>query len=243
MRLRVCGVVLGVLLLLCACGNTAAPPYVTAPQQTVPPLQTTAPALPSDAPVLPKPVTVYPGAVEEFLLPLEEFSWDRKAAPEFVMLHFTSAVVPHPEDPYNMDYIRDIFAEYDLSVHYIVDRDGRVHCYIPEDRVAWHAGAGQWGNDPKYTDNMNAYAIGIEILAMGSRADMADYLTEEDYDALDDSLKGFTDAQYAALRALVADICIRNGIPMDRSHVIGHEEYSPNKSDPGELFDWSRVLP
>lgn len=243
MRFRVCGLLLSVLLLLNACESAENPPYVAAPQQPFPPLQTTAPTHPQNASVPPLPVTVYPGAVEDFLLPLEEFSWERQVAPEFVMLHFTSAVVPHPEDPYNMGYIRDIFVEYDLSIHYIIGRDGTVYCYIPEDRVAWHAGAGQWRNDPKYTDNMNAYAIGIEVVAMGSQADMADYLTEEAYDALAGSLKGFTDAQYETLRTLVADICARNDIPMDRSHVIGHQEYSAAKTDPGELFDWSRLLP
>ena len=34
-----------------------------------------------------------------------------------------------------------------------------------------------------------------------------------------------------------------NNIPLDRQHVIGHEEYNPKKNDPGELFDWSRILP
>ena len=48
---------------------------------------------------------------------------------------------------------------------------------------------------------------------------------------------------YDALKLLVADICQRNNIPLDREHVIGHQEFSPKKTDPGELFDWSRILP
>ena len=39
------------------------------------------------------------------------------------------------------------------------------------------------------------------------------------------------------------DICSRYGIPMDRQHVIGHEEYSSHKTDPGQLFDWSKLIP
>ena len=39
-----------------------------------------------------------------------------------------------------------------------------------------------------------------------------------------------------------SDICARYGIPYDRAHIIGHEDYRPSKSDPGELFDWGRVL-
>ena len=68
-------------------------------------------------------------------------------------------------------------------------------------------------------------------------------MTKQQYDALDPSLIGYTDAQYEALRNLVADICQRQNIPMDRDHVIGHEEFSPNKNDPGDLFDWSRIIP
>lgn len=187
--------------------------------------------------------TVYSGAVEDFLLPVEEYSWEREFAPEYVMIHFTSAVVEHRDDPLNMDYIRQIFVDYDISVHYIIDREGMVRCYVPEDRVAWHAGKGEWANDEKYTNKMNHYAIGIEIAAIGSQKDMEIYLTEEEYAALDDRFKGFSDAQYDALKLLVEDICARYGIPADRDHVIGHQDYSPSKNDPGELFDWSRILP
>lgn len=187
--------------------------------------------------------TVYSGAVEDYLLPVEEYSWEREHAPEFVMVHFTSAVVEHRDDPFNMDHIRQIFVDYDISIHYIIDREGVVRCYIPEDRVAWHAGKGEFANDPKYTNQMNQYAIGVEIAATGSQKDMELYMTAEEYAALDDAFKGFSDAQYEALKLLVADLCSRYDIPMDRDHVIGHQDYSPAKNDPGELFDWSRVLP
>ena len=158
------------------------------------------------------------------------------------MLHFTSAVVPHRNDPYNMTYIRQTFLDYKVSVHYIIARDGTVRCYIPEDRVAWHAGKGEWNEDPKYTNTMNRYAIGIELVGMGSKSDMSIYLTSREYDAIAHIEKGFTQAQYDALRLLVGDLCSRYQIPMDRDHIIGHEEYSPQKNDPGELFDWSQLL-
>ena len=68
-------------------------------------------------------------------------------------------------------------------------------------------------------------------------------MTKKEYNALDKSLLGFTDDQYRSLKVLVEDICQRNDIPLDRQHVIGHEEYNPAKNDPGELFDWSRIIP
>lgn len=247
-RLTVIAALLALLALLCACGQTQ--PMQT--NSTVPPETAAAPtAAPTEAssvsaatePAEAGGYAVYAGAVEDFMLPIEEHSWAREHDPEYVMLHFTSAVVNNRNDPFNIAAIREIFYGYDVSIHYIIERDGTIRCYIPEDFVAWHAGEGTFAGDPKYTNKMNLYAIGIELVAIGAQEDMADYLTPEEYDALDDSCIGFTDAQYASLSALVADICQRNSIPLDRAHVIGHDEYTEGNGDPGELLDWSRVLP
>ena len=239
-----------VLALACLAGCAAAPVETQAPTTTAPTgAETTLPPETTQSPettvpeTTPPPITVSPLAVEDFLLPLEEFSWERQFDPEFVMIHFTSAVVAHRDDPFNMEYIRDTFITYDISIHYIIQRDGTVRCYIPEDRVAWHAGAGEFLDDPKYTNHMNQYAIGIELVAIGSQEDMSLYLTSREYQALDDSWKGFTEEQYQALSALVEELCQRYEIPRDEAHVIGHQAYSPSKNDPGALFDWSRILP
>jgi len=189
------------------------------------------------------PVTVSTYATEEFLLPLDDHSWELTEKPEYVVLHFTSAVVLSKEDPYNIGTVRSIFEENSLSIHYIIDREGKIHCWLPETRAAWHAGKGTFANDEKLTNAMNKYSIGIEMLAMGSETDMAQYLTSEEYDALPKELIGYTDAQYESLEKLVRDICTRNDIPYDSSHVIGHDMYNPAKTDPGELFDWSRLFP
>lgn len=188
-------------------------------------------------------VTVSPLAEENFLEPVTDFSWARQFPPEKVMLHFSSAVVLQRDDPYDLEAVRKIFIAGEISVHYIIDRDGKIHCWIPEDRVAWHAGAGEFVGDARHTNAMNQYAIGIEVLAIGSERDMAQYLTPAEYAALPQELLGFTDAQYDAIAALVQDLCTRYAIPMDRAHIIGHEEYSPTKTDPGELFSWERIVP
>ncbi len=215
-----------VLIFLCSCVKKPETTNTTTPPETV----------------QAKPVYVYKNAVKDYLSPVKEFSWERQYDPEFVMIHFISAVSPHPEDPYNMEYVRDIFVEYDISVHYIIERDGTIRCYIPENRVAWHAGEGEFNNNPDYTNQMNQYAIGIEVVAIGSEKDMSIYMNSHTYNNIDPSLIGFTEEQYDSLKALVSDICERNSIPMDREHVIGHEDYSPDKTDPGELFDWERVI-
>jgi N-acetyl-anhydromuramyl-L-alanine amidase AmpD len=225
-------------LLLCGCQTQP-------PAETEPTTEATTEVTTEATTEAPR-ITVYPGAVVDFLGEEgngHDFSWEQIAPPEYVMIHFCSAVVNHRDDPYNYDYVRQTFVDADVSIHYILDRDGTVYCYVPEDRSAWHAGVGTWLEDEKYTNTMNQYAIGIELAAIGSESDMSIYLTPAEYRALDDSLKGFTDAQYAALQLLVEDICQRNEIPMDRAHVIGHQEYSTRKPDPGMLFDWSKILP
>ena len=89
---------------------------------------------------------------------------------------------------------------------------------------------------------MNKRSIGIEILAIGSKSDMSIYMSGSEYDKIDPSLIGYTDRQYEALGLLIADICAGYSIPTDREHIIGHDEYNPNKNDPGELFDWERLI-
>ncbi len=230
------------VLLLFGCGRQ----QPAEPAETVMATPATEPETVPPETTQPPKITVYPGAVEHYLGGVGngyDYSWKQEYPPEFVMIHFCSAVVDHRDDPYNMKYVRRTFTEARVSIHYILDREGTVYCYIPENRSAWHAGKGEWGGDEKYTNNMNRYSIGIELVGMGSMEDMAPYLSEREYKALDESLLGFTDAQYEALKLLVADICERYNIPLDRDHVIGHEEYSPKKNDPGDLFDWSRIIP
>ena len=242
--------VLTMLLALCACkkddtpSQTSDPAETTIPTTTVP--ETVIPVVDETKPTYASTdswTQVYAGAVRDFLNPVEEFSWERQYDPEFVMIHFSSAVVNHWSDPYNIKYLRQIYVDYDVSVHYVIERDGTVHCYIPEERVAWHAGRGTFGGDDKYTNKMNLYAIGIELIAMGTEEEMSAYLTSKEYNSLNPDLMGFTEEQYASLKLLVEDICTRHNIPMDRQHIIGHEDYSSDMNDPGELFDWSKIIP
>lgn len=180
--------------------------------------------------------------IEDYLTPIEKYSWERKYDAEFVMVHFCSALLVDFENPYDLKTVRQMFIDYEVSIHYIIDRDGTVYCYVPESRVAWHAGKGTWNNDEKYTNDMNQYAIGIEMLAIGSQRDMSQYLTKEEYEKIEPSLIGYTDSQYKSLNELIDYICKNNDIPKDKQHIIGHQEYKASKSDPGELFDWKRIL-
>jgi N-acetylmuramoyl-L-alanine amidase len=181
-------------------------------------------------------------AKEYYLEPLENYSWEREYAPEYIMLHFTSAVVLDKNDPYNMKSIRGIFEENKISINYIIDRSGEITCYIPENRCAWHAGKRNYKGIEKLQDAMNRYSIGIEIVAIGSENDMSPYFSKSEYSEINKDLIGFTEAQYQSLVKLLKDICERNTIPYDREHIIGHEEYKESKTDPGELFEWGKLF-
>ena len=184
---------------------------------------------------------VSPLAIVDYL-DFDTSSYPREYRPRFVVIHFVSAVVLDKADPFNRETVRGIFEDGEIGIHYVIERDGTVLCWLPEERAAWHAGKGVISGEPAYTNVLNQYSIGIEVMAIGSQADMSHYLTEVEYAALNPLFYGYTDEQYDALSALVSDICDRWHIPCERDYVIGHEEYSANKSDPGELFDWDKLM-
>jgi len=76
--------------------------------------------------------------------------------------------------------------------------DDGVHQYVDEANTAWHAGVG----------SMNARAIGLEHSASPDRP--------ASQSTIDTSA------------GLVADICVRYGIPCDRTHIIKHSEVPYN---------------
>lgn len=105
---------------------------------------------------------------------------------------------------------------HEVSAHYLIDEAGAVEALVPEERRAWHAGAGRWGD----VADVNSHSIGIELQNRGTHP--------------------FAHRQMAALEALLADILARRAIPPER--VIGHSDMAPlRKADPGPRFDWRRL--
>lgn len=106
--------------------------------------------------------------------------------------------------------------EFEVSAHYLIDVDGRILRMVDEDKRAWHAGAGQWGD----VTDINSRSIGIELANTGAVP--------------------FAAAQMDALEALLYDINSRHAIHPER--VIGHSDMAPaRKIDPGPRFDWRRL--
>lgn len=74
----------------------------------------------------------------------------------------------------------------------------------------------------------NNYSIGIELLTYGGKDSSA-----------------FTPQMYKGLAMLVRDLCLKYDIPVDRFHIVGHEDVNPVERwgwDPGEGFNWGDFI-
>ncbi|WP_371930803.1 N-acetylmuramoyl-L-alanine amidase [Paracoccus spongiarum] len=101
----------------------------------------------------------------------------------------------------------------EVSAHWLIDEDGATEALVPEDRRAWHAGAGSWQG----REDVNSRSIGIELVNPGDRP--------------------FPAPQMAALAALLRGIMARWQLGPEA--VIGHSDMAPGrKVDPGPRFDW-----
>jgi N-acetyl-anhydromuramyl-L-alanine amidase AmpD len=178
----------------------------------------------------------------DFRLPLQN-SKVRTENITHVMIHFVSNAGVKPHDPYNVKDVYRIFVDYGISAHYMIGRNGDIYKLVDEGRVAFHSGKGSLPGFPAYQNKMNEYSIGIELLAVGTRDEMLPMISGATYDSINPSLVGYTDAQYRSLNLLLDDILKRNpSVLRSRQHIVGHDEYAPGrKTDPGSLFDWSRI--
>jgi hypothetical protein len=110
------------------------------------------------------------------------------------------------------------------SAHFVVSRRGQVVQLVPVTDVAWHSGNHWW----------NLHSIGIEHEGWAGR-------------------RAYTAREYRASAQLVAYLAHRWGVPLDRAHIIGHNEVpNPNHpglfggvsghTDPGRFWNWSRYM-
>jgi hypothetical protein len=110
------------------------------------------------------------------------------------------------------------------SANYVISSTGEVTQMVPDKDIAWHAG--NW--------YMNMHSIGIE---------------HEGY-ALPSSTSWYTPSEYQSSAALVKYLAARFGIPLDRQHIIGHDDIpGPTQTyvsgmhwDPGPYWDWASFM-
>jgi N-acetyl-anhydromuramyl-L-alanine amidase AmpD len=110
------------------------------------------------------------------------------------------------------------------SAHFVVSRRGQIVQLVPVTDVAWHSGNSWW----------NLHSIGIEHEGWAG-------------------WRAYTEREYRASAQLVAYLAHRWGIPLDREHVIGHNEV-PNPyrrgrfggadghTDPGRFWNWGHYM-
>jgi hypothetical protein len=110
------------------------------------------------------------------------------------------------------------------SANYVVQgTTGTVTQMVPNEDVAWHAG--NW--------YMNAHAIGIEQVGFAVQG-----------------ATWFTGQLYQTTATLVRYLAARYHVPLDRQHIIGHDNvpgispaYIPGMHwDPGPFWDWNRFM-
>lgn len=114
----------------------------------------------------------------------EENSEPRESSITHVMLHFSSNALEKPENPFQVEDVYEVFQDYGLSAHYVIDRTGQVYRFVSEDRIAYHSGEGKIEGTPKYDNNLNPYSIGIELLAIGTKEEMLPMMSAEHYDTI-----------------------------------------------------------
>lgn len=105
-----------------------------------------------------------------------------------------------------------------VSAHLLIRRDGEVIQFVPFNKRAWHAGVSTW----QQREQCNDFAIGIEL------------------EGADDIV--YEDAQYEQLNKVLKSIKLKySNIGTDA--VVGHNKIAPGrKTDPGEAFEWHRII-
>ncbi len=103
-----------------------------------------------------------------------------------------------------------------VSAHYVVRSwDGFIGKTVLRKNIAWHAG--NW--------SYNQTSIGIE------------------HEGYVNNPGWFTEAMYDSSARLSAYICKRYGIPVDRAHILGHNEVpGATHTDPGYYWNWYKYI-
>jgi len=125
----------------------------------------------------------------------------------FIMLHHTWTVTSLE----NMVSYLSKKNERQVSCHFVISRDGRIGRIGNENDILWHAGTGN--KIQGFINNMNAHAIGIEVIS---------------------NWNDYTRKQIEVLSKLVFFLQTKFWIKND--NVIRHKDYSIRKWDIGDNF-------
>jgi len=159
--------------------------------------------------------------IEKLLLP--ESVWtQRNIAHDGLLYHFISAINTNPENPFDMQSIRDILIKSPASCHDYIDREGVIWEFVPHQFRAWHAGRSKF----RGRSHLNNSFIGIELAGTEDGP-----FTGEQYESL-----AWRSVHYMKLYPGIRTDWIRG-----HEDVSDHTVRSDPKVDPGQYFDWIRV--
>jgi N-acetylmuramoyl-L-alanine amidase len=170
----------------------------------------------------------FPASIRQEYRPwIEDLPIRPTAKIDTVVLHSTEE--PSLEDARR---IADESAEH-ISAHYYIDRDGSVHQWVPDDRIAWHAAG--W----------NTRSLGIELVNLGRFPEHYSFVGQ-----IPD--EPFPQAQQRALIGLLRHL--RRRFPslvhllrhsdVDRTHVPASdapEQMVRRRIDPGPQLPWTSI--
>lgn len=115
------------------------------------------------------------------------------------------------------EQVLSTFRTEEKSSHYLVSKEGEVWQFVLEENTAWGQGIKVNPSAQLVLDrtdkNPNSYLISIE------------------HEGRDD----ITESQYNASAELLYDVCSRWKIPLDRTHIIRHNEINKGKTCPAKI--------
>ncbi|REH17423.1 N-acetylmuramoyl-L-alanine amidase [Kutzneria buriramensis] len=141
-----------------------------------------------------------------------------------IVIHDTESVQTSSATPYDQAIAAFQDPADGTSSHYVIrSSDGQVTQMVPTKDIAWHAA--NW--------TTNEGSIGIEhegIAAQGGT--------------------WYTEQMYQASAKLVRYLAAKYNIPLDRQHILGHEDVSRERTtnfgaahwDPGPYWDWAHYM-
>lgn len=140
------------------------------------------------------------------------FEKSTKRKIDTIIIH--SSYNPLDQDYYNVEKIFNIYKNYNVSPHYLIDRQGNIYKLVDEENIAYHAGKSIM---PDGRTGVNYFSIGIEII----------YHKNESPNEI----------QYQNLNKLIKYIKSRHKI----KYILGHKDIAPERKDDPWNFDWNRI--
>jgi N-acetyl-anhydromuramyl-L-alanine amidase AmpD len=157
-------------------------------------------------------------------------NYDRAHRPQdgnkvrYIVIHDTEEVPGVSGSPYDQAIRAFQKPEGQTSAHYVIrSSDGQITQMVPTQDIAWH------------TENwsMNSESIGIEHEGVAAQGGT-----------------WYTEQMYKSSARLVRYLAAKYDIPLDRQHIIGHDDVLPGQqeklpgahTDPGPYWDWNHYM-